>query len=918
MAENEEEDIKVLVHKTNVTVREVLAKVCKSFPEISIDVKDVDFVKWLTGHDNLDKTLDRDEAEAVAQRIARNVSMDSNTAELASSIWEATSDRDASSTAKQNLVRKDGYDVYEYNMSRKINNECKIETKIRLAENQYRRMRDNYRSIDGGLLKGLDIVRIDYVDNPALTTAFENAKKNLQIRNVSDEELLLFHGTKLDNIDSILKSNFDRTRISRVAHGHGLYFSEYPEVAYKYGQGLILCRAMPGKVQTRNNGLEHFKPEKGFDSYKVYHAETRDDNSLSNASAIHVFENPDHILPFCVLHLGPANGASASACKCKGFSAYGFSSFHNQHRHALHQKRLAELQRLAAQHSQFRQASSSSKPVVKLTRYTPSTATSTQPQQPNPRLSPSAKAASSAATSSPAVVGAVAPSKPHPKSSNPSPSIPKPSTSGATTSIAWGPLKRSMMPVTLPFLTKTGAAKYPEDIIKVFGLNNTRLVHSMNIPYWVPHWKKIICTILNSRTKSQRVLEMTVGISVTPGNVDAQATIPFHALLLESGTELHLKDVPFFNRMQIVYQRESENRCLYKAVQIRDTPFMNVAPSRLSKRAANESSTSGQPGSSPPAKVRKRSKDGSKIEMSKDSKEFAACPELVQAYRDGDFFKLLQIKMCNFIMMSKTDGHESEVINKILSMTLKSNIEILTALVKKNSPYLKEGNPTEAVTKMIEDLENCRHRRYGPDKMEAYMNLSQSRGLYHKLISYYTSGNAKAILNTRMGDLVGRSNSDVTKVDPVKETVYNMTVKEAVLVLGRVWGRQYQPRKVVVKVEPQPSTSNGTCEGQHQAMTFKIKQEKDSNDQTKPKESKEIPKPGDLTNAWVMKNPMKIVSWSDFDFIAQQGKKSVPFTLESLLKMYKEDSEKFNQTFGHLLSNTPIFMGMLKEENEEK
>jgi hypothetical protein len=61
---------------------------------------------------------------------------------------------------------------------------------------------------------------------------------------------LLFHGTPEANLDSILSSNFDPSRIARVAHGHGFYFSEFPVTSLGYGQTLILCRILTGRSQT--------------------------------------------------------------------------------------------------------------------------------------------------------------------------------------------------------------------------------------------------------------------------------------------------------------------------------------------------------------------------------------------------------------------------------------------------------------------------------------------------------------------------------------------------------------------------------------------------------------------------------------------------------------------------------------------
>ena len=56
------------------------------------------------------------------------------------------------------------------------------------------------------------------------------------------KELLLFHGTKKESLDSILENNFDLGLCVRMAHGDGIYMSGHPEVSFGYGDQLLLCR----------------------------------------------------------------------------------------------------------------------------------------------------------------------------------------------------------------------------------------------------------------------------------------------------------------------------------------------------------------------------------------------------------------------------------------------------------------------------------------------------------------------------------------------------------------------------------------------------------------------------------------------------------------------------------------------------
>ena len=82
---------------------------------------------------------------------------------------------------------------------------------------------------------------------------FESMRASLAWRGRGTEEVLLFHGTPPDNLDSIMRNNFDPCLNQRALYGPGTYMSHFPNVALAYGAGLVLCRVLPGNKQTYTN-----------------------------------------------------------------------------------------------------------------------------------------------------------------------------------------------------------------------------------------------------------------------------------------------------------------------------------------------------------------------------------------------------------------------------------------------------------------------------------------------------------------------------------------------------------------------------------------------------------------------------------------------------------------------------------------
>jgi len=84
--------------------------------------------------------------------------------------------------------------------------------------------------------------------NKKLEEAFLAKQAEFKRRKIPSEEILAFHGTDQSNVDSILQSNLQFQQYRRahgLAHGPGNYFSEFPQVSFRYGQALILFRVLP-------------------------------------------------------------------------------------------------------------------------------------------------------------------------------------------------------------------------------------------------------------------------------------------------------------------------------------------------------------------------------------------------------------------------------------------------------------------------------------------------------------------------------------------------------------------------------------------------------------------------------------------------------------------------------------------------
>ena len=164
------------------------------------------------------------------------------------------------------------------------------------------------------------IESIFYIENKQSSTAYEMQKEIFKQagklgKNGKVEEMLLFHGTAVSSVESILTSNFlvdalpqqkniqQEKRKKTMMFGRGVYFSELPAISLMYGNGLLLCKVLPGKCDVfKPQGVAPPEIPEEFDSREVL--------SNSEQGVIHVVKKPSQILPYCVIKLKPQSLSS--------------------------------------------------------------------------------------------------------------------------------------------------------------------------------------------------------------------------------------------------------------------------------------------------------------------------------------------------------------------------------------------------------------------------------------------------------------------------------------------------------------------------------------------------------------------------------------------------------------------------------
>ena len=124
------------------------------------------------------------------------------------------------------------------------------------------------------------------------------------VENRNVKEMFLFHGTSLESIKGILNSNFDiQASPSRgkkaMVLGKGIYFSEMVFNSFRYGNSVLLCKVLAGKVQVKERKFckSGETIPSGWDSRKVGH--------------IYVIPTVNQILPFCIISCGTISDTKA-------------------------------------------------------------------------------------------------------------------------------------------------------------------------------------------------------------------------------------------------------------------------------------------------------------------------------------------------------------------------------------------------------------------------------------------------------------------------------------------------------------------------------------------------------------------------------------------------------------------------------
>ncbi len=191
--------------------------------------------------------------------------------------------------------------VFSHKIDRSFVAEDSTTLHVRNAECIYLRMLNKYGNLTprGTFTQDMDIKNIesiDYVWNERLEQKFEMKRMRLLQDGHPAEEMLLFHGTRAQNVQSIIRNNFDTALSRRQAYGPGIYFSEVPAMSFGYGEALILCRVLTGRVQKGRKVPAQFDPAQ-YDSYQALEVD-----GVSGVAYVHVVGDPDQVLPYCVYH----------------------------------------------------------------------------------------------------------------------------------------------------------------------------------------------------------------------------------------------------------------------------------------------------------------------------------------------------------------------------------------------------------------------------------------------------------------------------------------------------------------------------------------------------------------------------------------------------------------------------------------
>ena len=194
--------------------------------------------------------------------------------------------------------RTGGFQKLKLKPNRYINFNDSIDAYFRYAESHFLRLAQ---------LCGLRAT-VDYVDmfiNPELESKFESRRKHLGLSRGKEftREILVLHGTPLEDPEPIMKHNFSLEKVKRYRYGFGIYFSEHADLSIHFTGGhkgsLIMSRVLCGvqkdakqcpvmTSQIRQICNDH-------DAHTV-------DQEAGRYARITIIQNVDQILPVFVVH----------------------------------------------------------------------------------------------------------------------------------------------------------------------------------------------------------------------------------------------------------------------------------------------------------------------------------------------------------------------------------------------------------------------------------------------------------------------------------------------------------------------------------------------------------------------------------------------------------------------------------------
>ncbi|KAL8278858.1 hypothetical protein RQP46_008729 [Phenoliferia psychrophenolica] len=110
-----------------------------------------------------------------------------------------------------------------------------------------------FLSLGGQMGFAMQIKTVTRFVNHTLLSRFEAAKQALKAAGRPTKEVMLFHGTGIDNIPKIMNEGFI---VPRVEFGNGVWLARNPAISLGYCEGggmMFICRVLPGLFSSRKD-----------------------------------------------------------------------------------------------------------------------------------------------------------------------------------------------------------------------------------------------------------------------------------------------------------------------------------------------------------------------------------------------------------------------------------------------------------------------------------------------------------------------------------------------------------------------------------------------------------------------------------------------------------------------------------------